>query len=77
MKNLLSRLFSRLSLVALALVSLVANAFAVDPTSLTEVGTQITTDIAANKGMLFTVMGAVMGIAVLLMIFYRGKKVAK
>jgi hypothetical protein len=65
-------------LLSAALLSLSASAaLAADPTSLAEVGTQVVTDITANKGMLFTVMGAVMMIAVLLMIFYKGKRVAK
>lgn len=73
MKN----LFNKLGLVALALVALAGNALAVDPTSLAEVATGVTTEITANKGMIFTIMGAVVAIAVLLMVFYKGKRVIK
>lgn len=73
MKSLKNRILSASLLVAAA----ASSAFAVDPTSLAEVATGAVADVASNKGMLFTVMGASIGIAVLLMVFYKGKRVAK
>lgn len=60
----------------LALASAVP-AFAIDPTSMTEVGTSVTTEITSNKPMLFGVFGAILAVSVLLMIFRRGKGVVK
>lgn len=62
------------SLLALAAAS---NALAVDPTSMTEVGTGVTTEITANKPMLFGIFGAILAVSVLLMIFRRGKGTVK
>lgn len=72
MKN---RLLKVLAL-ACALGSFAVPAFAVDPTSMTEVAGVVTTGLSSN-GFLYAIMGGVMTLTVIIMLFMRGKKVAK
>lgn len=65
-------------LLAVGAVGLaVSNALAVDATSLAEVGTATTAEITANKGFMFGIMGAIMLIAVAILLYRRGRSVAK
>lgn len=68
---------NRLILGAMLALATAVPALAVDPTSMAEVGTAVSAEITANKPMVFGIFGAILGVAVLLMIFRRGKSVVR
>lgn len=73
----LKKQFAKLALVAASVAAMASNALAVDPVSLAEVGTNTSAAITADKGFMFGIMGAVMLIAVAILLYRRGKSVAK
>jgi high-affinity nickel permease len=77
MWNKVKKFAKKVVVVAGAVLALAAPALAVEPATMAEVGATVGTEITANQGMLFGIMGAILGISVLLLIFRRGKGVAR